>query len=101
MSVRMDGNPGNSTYHAMNLQVTKRLSSGFTNQTSYTWSKTLGENNDDGSTMYLNPRRRSLNKTPVEFHREHSIRSNGSYALPFGRNRPFITNGPGELRRVL
>ncbi len=101
MSVRMDGNPGNSTYHAMNLQITKRLSSGFTNQTSYTWSKTLGENNDDGSTMYLNPRRRSLNKTLVEFHRAHSIRSNGSYELPFGPNRPFLTNGPGWLTRLV
>src|SRR5262249_13652754 len=39
LTVRMDSNPGNSTYHAMQLQVTKRLSNGFTNQTSYTWSK--------------------------------------------------------------
>ncbi len=82
LSVRLDTNPGNSTYHAMSLQVTKRLSSGFTNQTSYTWSKTLGENTDDGNTMYLNPRQRALNKTLVEFHRTHSIRSNGTYELP-------------------
>ena len=101
MSVRMDTNPGNSTYHAMNLQVTKRLSSGFTNQTSYTWSKTLGENTDDGAAMYLNPRQRALNKTLVDFHREHSIRSNGSYELPFGPNRPFLSNGPGWLTRLV
>src|SRR5262249_6160696 len=100
-TVRVDTNPGNSTYHALNLQVTKRLSSGFTNQTSYTWSKTLGEANDDGSPMYLNPRKRSLNKTLVEFHRAHSIRSNGTYELPFGPNRPFLTNGPGWLTRLV
>src|SRR5262245_8260278 len=97
MSVRVDGNPGNSTYHAMTLQITKRLSSGFTNQTSYTWSKTLGENTDDGAAMYLNPRQRALNKTLVDFHREHSIRSNGSYELPFGPKRQFLTNGTGWL----
>src|SRR5262249_23896457 len=101
LTVRMDGNPGNSTYHAMNLQVTKRLSSGFTNQTSYTWSKTLGEASDDGQATYLNPRQRSLNKTLVDFHRTHSIRSNGSYELPFGPNRLFLTNGPGWLTRLV
>jgi trimeric autotransporter adhesin len=85
----------------MNLQVTKRLSSGFTNQTSYTWSKTLGEASDDGLAMYLNPRQRSLNKTLVDFHRTHSIRSNGTYELPFGPNRLFLTNGPGWLTRLV
>jgi hypothetical protein len=101
MSVRLDSNPGNSTYHAMNLQMTKRLSSGFTNQTSYTWSKTLGENSDDGNTTYLNPRQRALNKTLVDFHRTHLIRSNGSYELPFGPNRPFLASAPGWLTRLV
>ena len=101
LSVRMDTNPGNSSYHAMNLQVTKRLSSGFTNQTSYTWSKTLGEASDDGAAMYLNPRQRALNKTLMDFHRTHSVRSNGTYELPFGPNRLFFTNGPGWLTRLV
>jgi len=100
-TVRFDTNPGNSTYHALNLQVTKRLSSGFTNQTSFTWSKTLGEASDDGQPMYLNPRQRSLNKTLLEFHRAYAIRSNGTYELPFGPNRPFLANAPGWLTRVV
>src|SRR2546427_9974277 len=84
----------------MNLQVTKRLSNGFTNQTSYTWSKTLGEASDDGQVNYLNPRNRSLNKTLLEFHRAHAIRSNGTFELPFGPGRPFLSNGPGFLVRL-
>jgi hypothetical protein len=32
----MGANPGSSTYHSMNVQVTKRLSHGFTNQFAYT-----------------------------------------------------------------
>src|SRR5206468_5323563 len=100
LTVRMDTNPGNSTYHALNLQVTKRLSNGFTNQTSYTWSKTLGEASDDGSVNYMNPRQRALNKTLPEFHRTHSIRSNGTYELPLGPKRLFFTNGPGWLTRL-
>src|SRR5262249_574367 len=39
----MAANPGSSTYHSMNLQLTKRLSHGFTNQFAYTWSRGLGE----------------------------------------------------------
>src|SRR5439155_8838986 len=41
-TVTLHGNLSNSTYHSLQLQVTKRLSQGFTNQTSYTWSRTLG-----------------------------------------------------------
>ena len=100
-SVRMDTNASNSTYHAMNLQVTKRLSNGFTNQTSYTWSKTLGEASDDGGVTYLNPRNRSLNKTLLDFHRTHSIRSNGTYELPFGPNRRFLRSAPNFVTRIV
>jgi hypothetical protein len=101
LTVRLDGNPGNSTYHALDLQVTKRLSNGFTNQTSYTWSRTLGDSSDDGSTAYLNPRNRTLNKSLLEFHRTHSIRSNGTFELPFGPNRRFLTNAPAFVTRLL
>ena len=34
-------NPGSSTYHAMNLQLTKRLSHGFTQYFAYTWSRSI------------------------------------------------------------
>ncbi len=100
-SVRMDSNPSNSTYHALQMQVTKRLSNGFTNQTSYTWSKTLGEASDDGGVSYLNPRNRSLNKTLLDFHRGHSVRSNGTFELPFGPGRRFLKSGPGFLTRLV
>jgi hypothetical protein len=100
-SVRLDSNPGNSTYHSMQLQVTKRLSNGFTNQTAYTWAKTIGESSDDGSTTYLNPRNRSINKTLLDFHRTHDIRSNGTFELPFGPNRRFLSDAPGFVRRLV
>src|SRR6202040_3229481 len=100
-SVTMDANPGNSTYHSMNLQVTKRLSNGFTSQTSYTWSRTLGEASNAGTAAYLNPRNRSLNKTLLDFHRTHSVRSNGTFELPFGPNRKFLSAGPGFLTRLV
>jgi hypothetical protein len=100
-SVRLDANASNSTYHSMQLQVTKRLSSGFTNQTSWTWSKSLGEGSDDGGQTYLNPRDRSLNKTLLAFHRRHSILSNGTYELPFGPGRPFLSGAPRFVTRLV
>src|SRR5207249_9455493 len=48
-------NPNNSTYNSLNVAVTKRLSHGFTNQSTYTWSKTMG-------TSIVSPRQRG-NKT--------------------------------------
>src|SRR5262245_42084967 len=85
----------------MQLQVTKRLSSGFTNQTSWTWSRSIGEGSDDGGQAYLNPRDRSLNKTLLDFHRRHSILSNGTYELPFGPGRPYLSGAPGFVRRLV
>jgi hypothetical protein len=99
--VRMDTNPSNSTYHAMTLQVTKRLSHGFTNQTSYTWSKTLGDSSDDGAAGYLNPRNRSLNKSLVDFHRTHSFRTNGTFEMPFGPGRPLLSSAPGWITHLV
>jgi hypothetical protein len=100
-SVVMATNPGSSTYHAMTLQVTKRLSHGFTHSFGYTWSRSLGESGTDGSTEYLDPRNRSLNKTLLGFHRTHDFRSNGTFELPFGPGRKFLSSAPGFVTRIV
>src|SRR5205085_9839637 len=41
-SVTRHGNLSNSTYHALQVQLTKRLARGFTSSGSYTWSRSLG-----------------------------------------------------------
>src|SRR6185369_4882556 len=48
-AVVMNSNPGSSTYHSMNLQVTKRLSQGYATSFAYTWSRSLGEAGVDGN----------------------------------------------------
>jgi hypothetical protein len=93
--------PGNSTYHSMQLQVTKRLSQGFTNQTTYTWSRAIGESDGDGAIGYLNPRNRSLNKSLLSYHRTHDLRSNGTFELPFGPNRRFLNSAPSWVTRLV
>ena len=94
-------NPGSSTYHAMQLQVTKRLSHGFTHYFAYTWSRTLGENSTDSLLEYWDPRNRSINKSLLTFHRTHDFRSNGTFELPFGPGRKFLSNSPGFVSRIV
>jgi hypothetical protein len=86
-------NPNNSTYNSLNIAVTKRLSNGFTNQSTYTWSRTI-------ATSIVNPRERG-NKTLSALHRTHEFRSNGSFELPFGPGRPLLPNAGPVLSRVL
>jgi hypothetical protein len=100
-AVVLNTNPGSSTYHSMNLQVTKRLSHGFTNSFAYTWSRTLGENNGDGGLEYQNPRDRHSNHALLGFHRTHDFRSNGTLELPFGPGRKFFSNAPGFVSRII
>jgi hypothetical protein len=100
-AVVMNTNPGSSTYHALNLQVTKRLSHGFTSQFSYVWSRSLGDASTDGNIEYLDPRNPSLNHTLTTFHRTHDFRSNGTFELPFGPNRKFLSNTGSFVTRLV
>jgi hypothetical protein len=100
-SVSLHSNPASSTYHSMQLQVTKRLSQGFTTQASYTWSRSLGESDGDNVVDYVDPRNRSLNKSVLGFHRTHFFTTNGTFELPFGPNRRFLSGAPQWLSRVV
>jgi Carboxypeptidase regulatory-like domain len=100
-AVVMQSNPGSSTYHSMNLQVTKRLSQGFTTAFAYTWSRGLGESGGDGNLSYLDSNNHRLNKTLLGFHRTHDIRMNGTLELPFGPNRRFLSSSPGIIARII
>jgi hypothetical protein len=100
-TVGLVSNPGTSSYHSLQMQVTKRLSHGFTSQTSYTWSRGLGEADNDEASTYRNPRDRSFDKSLLSFHRTHALQSNGTWELPFGPNRTFLRNAPGWLSRLV
>ncbi len=100
-TVTLRGNPANSTYHSMQLQLTKRLSHGFTQSASYVWSKAIGESETDGGATYRDPRNRSLDKTLLGYDQTHAIVSNGTWELPFGPNRAFLGNAPSWVSRLV
>jgi hypothetical protein len=97
----LNSNPGSSTYHSFNVQVTKRLAKGFTSSTIYTWSRAIGENDADAAIDYRDPHNERLNKAVLGFHRTHIFNTNGTYELPFGPGRALLSNTPGWLQRMV
>ncbi len=100
-TVTLNANTGNSTYHSMIVEVTKRLSHGIASQTSYTWSKALGDDGDDSGSNYRDVYNRRIDKTILSFSRMHSFRTNGTFALPFGPNQKLLANAPGWISRLV
>ncbi|MBI4473039.1 MAG: TonB-dependent receptor [Acidobacteria bacterium] len=94
-------NIADSTYHSMQLELNKRLSNGFTTQTSYTWSKSIGLFNEDGGIVFRTLRNRSLDRGPLGLDRTHQIVSNGTFSLPFGPNRALLANAPAIVERLV
>ena len=99
--ILMLGNPSNSTYHALQLQFTRRLANGFTNTTAWTWSKALGDAETDTGVIYRDPTRRSIEKRLLNFDRAHQISSNGTYELPFGPGHRLLGNAAGWVQQVV
>jgi hypothetical protein len=100
-SVSMLDSLGNSTYHSLQLQFTRRLSKGFTNTTAWTWSKALGDSDTDTGATYRDPTRRSIEKSLLGFDRAHQITSNGTYELPFGTGHFLLGNAPGWVQQIV
>jgi hypothetical protein len=85
----------------MQVQVTKRLSQGFTSQTTYTWSRTLGATDGDEVFSSRDHRNRAADKTLVNYHRTHAFTSNGTYQLPLGPGQKLLGNAPGFIQRLV
>lgn len=94
-TVTLSGNNSNSTYHALNLQITRRLTTGFTNTTTYIWSKAMGA----GS--FVDPNNRDQWKTTQAVNATHQITSSGSYELPFGTGHALLGGARGWIQNIV
>jgi hypothetical protein len=79
------------------------LSQGLTLEANYTWGRTLGD--EEGATQellnsYRNGRDRRVDKRLMGFHRTHIFRSNGTWELPIGPNRFFLSGSRGILSKL-
>jgi hypothetical protein len=91
----------NSTYHSMQLRVTKRFTSGVQFQTSYTWSnaidEAIGQEGFSGGgwdAFSMDPFDRSRDKGPSSWDLRHNFVANFTYDLPFGTNQ---TGAAGKI----
>jgi hypothetical protein len=100
-SVNIEGNNQSSSYHSLNLQFTRRLTNGFTNTTTYIWSKAMGYPGTTANDAGPDPNNRKDAYTLQAVDHKHQISSNGSYELPFGTNRPYLSNAPGWLQTIV
>jgi hypothetical protein len=96
---------GNTSYHALQVDATRRLSRGLALRANYTWSKNLDinsgltgaqANNQAQMVMDRNDLRRDWGPSALNIAQQASI--SGSYELPFGRVRhgPGHAGGPGS-----
>lgn len=85
-------NDGASFYDALQIELRRRLTSGFTIQGSYTWAKALARgatSSSSDSSQPLTLRNQSLDKVPEGFDIRHALKFNWIYELPFGPGKRF------------
>ncbi|MBZ5619473.1 MAG: carboxypeptidase regulatory-like domain-containing protein [Acidobacteriia bacterium] len=103
-----------STYHALEVQVERRLTSGIAFQVGYTWSKSLDTRSFDptltvvgtgnASTASDTPfdiYNRRLNYAPSDFDRRHALQTNWVVELPFGKGKRLLGNASGLANRIV
>ena len=94
-SVTENGVPiGTISYNAFELRLSKRMSSGVSVTTSYTFSK------DEQAITYLAPQDTTLDHTLVPFDRSQHLTVATLMELPFGRGRHFGSNWNAPLNAV-
>ncbi len=103
-SAMLTGNFAGSTYNSLQVEANKRFAKGWMFQGSYTWSKSLGEEDGDGSALgsnYRTLRNRAMDKKLLSFHRAHVWRSNAIWELPFGPGKRFAGATHGAVARLV
>jgi len=89
-----DRSIGTASYNALQVQLDKRYSSGFSYQVAYTWSKSLSE--DDGwfgveGQVVQNPYDPKASRGLAGANVPHVLSINSLYEIPVGRGKRFST----------
>jgi hypothetical protein len=83
-----------NNYNSLQVKVDRRFSGGFLLTTAYTWAKALGYNSESGGLWnYVQPLR---NYARLDFDRTQTFVQSYVYELPFGKNKPWLKEGPGR-----
>ena len=98
---------GNSSYHALQVELKQRLSHGLQFRVNYTWSKNLdtssaaagSQSSNQLQTVYdRNDMRRDWG--PAATHIAHQFGISTSYELPIGRGKPWLGGASGVAGKL-
>jgi hypothetical protein len=88
-----------ANYHSLQAQLQKRLTNGLQFQANYTWSRWMGlccdANGDISGPQIPIPQYFHLNYAVMPGDRTNNLQFNAIYELPFGKGKPYLTNGAG------
>lgn len=85
------GNGAGHQYHSLQAEAERRFSNGFGYQVSWTWARDIGDLDRGQSPENPFDRRRERGVwTDIPTHR---VTGNMMYELPFGKGKPFLSNG--------
>ena len=99
---------GNSSYNALQMEVTRRLSQGWQLRANYTWSKNLDMNS--GLTIAQAVNQPQLVMDRNDLHRDwgpsalnitHQSSISASYELPFGRGKHWLNQTTGIAEKLI
>ncbi len=89
-------NEGLYRYNALQVEVRRRFTQGFSFQANYTFQKTLTdvpEEDQNRFDPYLDLENPGLEYSRADFDRTHAFNFNAIYELPFGKGRAFLDRG--------
>jgi len=91
---------GNSSYNALEIDVTRHLRQGLQFRANYTWSKNLdmnsgltGAQSNNQAQMVLNRNDLRLDWGPSAMNITHQASGSGRYELPFGNGKRWLNRG--------
>jgi hypothetical protein len=107
-SAVMESSLGNAHYHSLQAQFNVRPVAGISTQTTYTWSRNLGnipnagiEGANGAGAAWTDPTNRKLDYMLQNSHREHVLVNYGTFDLPVGPSKKFLGSTHGVAGRLL
>ena len=98
---------GNSSYNALQVDVTKRFSQGLQFRANYTWSKNLDIGSGlttasaiNQSTMVMDPYHVGRDWGPSALNAASQGSGHVSYELPFGKGKPWLSGASGVADKL-
>lgn len=89
-------NAGRYRYNALQTEIRRRFTQGFSFQANYTFQKVLSDVQGDGQTRFdprLDNNNPGLEYARADYDRTHTVNINTLYELPFGKGKRFLNSG--------